>query len=637
VGYVPDSVRGGLYAAREIDIGVVMRNSISVLLSILACGCATAVMGAPDQYSNSSSIPRGELQIEIQSPSGDLILIDGETTIELEGVASTIGGVRYLDMMLVMDTSSSLRGTDPKEFRLSGAIGLIKNLSPKSDTKIGVVFFDDEAELAQPMTSDRDKVVRALTRASKAGRTNLAAGIRTALKELEKNGRPDSSRVIMLFTDGKSNRRQALAATQEALYQGVTIQTLLLGSSEKGASILDEVAQGSGGTFVQVTDPTLLPDAFLNLRTTGVDSVTLSVNGSHPILTRLTGGTFTGSVPLEAGDNHIVALATSLDERTQVSEITVTVRDASCAALEVTAMSQGRPVLSLNDRAVEIVVDASRSMWGRMDDEPKMVVAKNILMDVSDWVPEDLDLALRAYGSTSPSDDGNCHDSTLLVPFGDDNRWAIRDAIDGLRPLGQTPIAFALNEAANDFGTQQDDRVLVLVTDGIESCGGDPVQAARELREQGITVHLVGFGLGNAKDEDAASLQAVADASGGRYVTAGSAEELKDALAQTVGTSFRVFKGNTVVAVGSLGSDKPLYLPGGDYRVELDTSPLRVMQIDLTPGDQLTLTLEKRGDYVSHFESSDPVQYRSCEDAIAAMEYLEPSEKTQDQAQTSIF
>jgi len=131
-----------------------MRNSISVLLSILACGCATAVMGAPDQYSNSSSIPRGELQIEIQSPSGDLILIDGETTIELEGVASTIGGVRYLDMMLVMDTSSSLRGTDPKEFRLSGAIGLIKNLSPKSDTKIGVVFFDDEAELAQPMTSD---------------------------------------------------------------------------------------------------------------------------------------------------------------------------------------------------------------------------------------------------------------------------------------------------------------------------------------------------------------------------------------------------------------------------------------------------------------------------------------------------
>jgi Mg-chelatase subunit ChlD len=368
-----------------------------------------------------------------------------------------------------------------------------------------------------------------------------------------------------------------------------------------------------------------------------VESVTLSVNGSEPIFARLAGGTFTGNLPLEVGENRIVAWATSLDAQVRQSVVTVTVRDASCAALEVTAMKHGRPVLSLNDRAVEIVVDASRSMWGRMDDEPKMVIAKNILMDVADWVPDDLDLALRAYGSTSPSDDRNCYDSTLLVPFGEDNRWAIRDAIDGLRPLGQTPIAFAMNEAANDFGTEQGERVLVLVTDGIESCGGDPVQAARELREQGITVHLVGFGLGNAKDEDAASLQAVADASGGRYVTAGSAEELKDALAQTVGTSFRVFKGNTVVAVGSLGSSEPLFLPGGDYRLELDSSPPQDVPISLASGNQTTLTLEKQGDYVSHFESHDSIEYRSCQDAIAAMEYLEPGNETQDQAQTSIF
>ena len=171
-------------------------------------------------------------------------------------------------------------------------------------------------------------------------------------------------------------------------------------------------------------------------------------------------------------------------------------------------------------------------MWGRMGGEPKMVVAKDILQDVSYWFPEDLDLALRAYGSTSPSDSNDCADSALLVPFGDENREPIRRAIAGLRPLGQTPIAYALNQASRDFGMSQDDRAVVLVTDGIESCGGDPVQAARELREQGIIVHLIGFGLGNAADEDTLSLQAVANASGGRYVTAGSAEELKEALAQ---------------------------------------------------------------------------------------------------------
>jgi hypothetical protein len=295
----------------------------------------------------------------------------------------------------------------------------------------------------------------------------------------------------------------------------------------------------------------------------------------------------------------------------------------------VIAVNEGRPVLSLNDRSVEIVVDASRSMWGRMGGEPKMTVAKEILRDVSYWFSEDLDLALRAYGSTSPSDNNNCADSTLLVPFGAENREPIRRAIAGLRPLGQTPIAYALKEAARDFGTLQTDRAVVLVTDGIESCGGDPVAAARDLRAQGIKVHLIGFGLGNAADEDTASLRAVADASGGRYVTASSAEALKEALAQTVATTFNVFKGSTEVASGSLGSNKPLFLPEGDYRVELDSSPPQTVQINLAARDQLTLILEKQGGYVSHFERRSHLPHTSCEDAIASVERLEKIDERQ--------
>ena len=139
----------------------------------------------------------------------------------------------------------------------------------------------------------------------------------------------------MLFTDGKSNERKAYDAAMQSQSQGVTIQTLLLGSNKKGTSILDTIAWATGGSFVQVTDPTMLPEAFLNLRTTGVDSVTLVVNGSNPVMARLAGGTFAGSVPLEVGENRIIALATSLDGQTQESVVTVNVRDASCAALEV--------------------------------------------------------------------------------------------------------------------------------------------------------------------------------------------------------------------------------------------------------------------------------------------------------------
>jgi len=596
-----------------------MRHSTTVFVLAFALSVAMVHPATAQQTAGAST----GLQIEIQSPGADFVAENGERMVEVEGVASTIGGVRYIDMVFVMDTSTSLRGTDPNDFRSEGAIGLVKNLSPRSDIKIGVVTFDNDGEIALPMSSDREEIANALRNMPRSGSTNLAAGIITALKELRVHGRPGSSRIIMLFTDGQSNRKRAHMAAMKAHAEGVTIQTLLLGSDRTGSEILDEISWATGGSLVQVADPSKLPEAFLNLRTTGVDSVMLSVNGSAPTPAKLAGGTFMGSLPLDVGDNRIVALATSIDGRTQESSVTITVRDASCAALEVAAVKDGQPVMSLSDRAVEIVVDASRSMWGRIDDEPKMAVAKNILEDVSYWFPEDIDLALRAYGSRSPSESNDCADSALLVPFGDNNRYPIRTAVESLRPLGQTPIAFALNQAGADFSPDQDDRAVVLVTDGIESCGGDPVHAARMLREQGIVVHLIGFGMGSAADEDTQSLRAVAAASGGRYVTAGSAEELKDALAQTVATSYSVYKGNIEVANGSLGSGRSLYLPEGDYRFELHTATPYSVPLSLTSRGRVTLTLEKQGDGVLHRERRDPIEYRSCDDAVAAIERLE--------------
>ena len=269
------------------------------------------------------------------------------------------------------------------------------------------------------------------------------------------------------------------------------------------------------------------------------------------------------------------------------------------------------------------VVDASRSMWGQIHGEAKMSIAKNILEDVSYWYPQDLDLALRAYGSTSPSESNNCSDSALLVPFSDYNREPIRAAISGLRPTGQTPIAFALDQAARDFGSLASDRAVVLVTDGIESCGGDPARAARDLAAQGIMVHVIGFGLGNAADEDTWSLQAIANASGGRYVTAGSAEELKEALAATVATSFSVYKGDLEVANGSLGADQTMYLPEGDYRVELHSSPPQIVPVTLAPRDRVALTLEKVREKVYHVADVGQIEHRSCEAVVARIERLE--------------
>ena len=591
-----------------------MRNAVFVTLFMLMCGNAAAA------DKGLAAMDPGELKVEIHSPSADLASTGGEISVEVEGVASTIGGVRFIDMMLVLDTSASLRRTDPDEYRTIASVGLIESLSPKSDTQVGVVGFSGDSELTQPLTSDRRDVVRALLDLKRSGGTNLAAGIHTALEELKQNGRPDSSRVIMLFTDGMSNQKKAREAAALAQSQGVAVQTMLLGENLKGGFLLEEIAAATGGNFVWVLDPSKLPEAFLNLRTTGVDHVMLSVNGSEPVAAELVGGTFTGTLPLEVGENRIVALATSLDEQTQESAVTVNVSDASCAKLEVAALHDGQPTLSLNDRAVEIVVDASRSMWGQINGISKMAVAQEILDDASAWLPDDLNLALRAYGNASPAKHNNCTDSTLLVPFGIEDRGPIRRAVSNLRPMGQTPIAFALNQAAGDFATLDSERALILVTDGIESCGGDPVAAARELREQGIMIHVIGFGLGNTADGDAASLHAIARASGGQFLTANSAAELRRALEVTVGTRFRVMSEDSVVARSVLGSNEPLFLPSGDYRIELESVPPHEVLVSLTASDALMLTLEKADGRVSHSEARDRLQPTSCEDAMASVE-----------------
>lgn len=552
------------------------------------------------------------LQVEIHSPEAGYMVEDGSTEITVEGFASAIGGVKYLDIMFVMDTSSSLKRSDPQDFRAQGAVGLIRNLSPKSDIKIGVVSFDKKSDLAQPLTHDREAAINSLLLLPRAGSTNIAAGITAALTELEQNGRDGATQVIMLFTDGMSNKSKAYDAAVEATKRGITIQSLMLGTSSSGGKIMDTIAWATGGTYLPVDDPAKLPEAFLNLRTTGVDSVTLSVNGSEPFEAKLAGGTFIGTLPVATGENTITAFATSLDGDTKETEITVNVRDTSCAALEIMALDDGQPAISLDDRAVEVVVDASNSMWGQIDGRSKMEIAKTTLEEASYWLPADTNLALRAYGNTSSHEQVNCTDSSLLVPFGENNRDYIRRAISGLRPRGQTPIAFALNEAGRDFDDSYTNRSIVLVSDGIESCDGNPVLAARNLRENGIVVHLIGFGMGSAADEDAASLMAIANASGGRYVTAGTAAELKSALEETVATSFSVFEGDYEVAGGSLGSADVMLLPEGDYRVVLHSTPAVETMVRLSPRDGVSLMFEKRGGQISPFEQREELPYTAC-------------------------
>jgi hypothetical protein len=155
---------------------------------------------------------------------------------------------------------------------------------------------------------------------------------------------------------------------------------------------------------------------------------------------------------------------------------------------------------------------------------------------------------------------------------------------------------------------------VVLVTDGIESCGQDPAAAAAALREQGgVPVHVIGFGIGNEADEDLASLRSIAEASGGRFLTAHSASELRDALSIMVGTSYQVWRDATPVAEGALGDEEGIRLPAGDYRVRLASSPPQEVPIRLVGEEQLRLVWEREDEGVSHSELRGRAEYAACE------------------------
>ena len=165
--------------------------------------------------------------------------------------------------------------------------------------------------------------------------------------------------------------------------------------------------------------------------------------------------------------------------------VVVEVRPQGCAEIELRATRDGRETAALSERNVEIVLDASNSMWGRMQGRTKMEIAKETLHGLVSAMPPDLRIGLRAYGHRHGHAKKNCEDSELLVAPGPDNQQGIAAAIVGLQARGQTPLAYSLRQVREDFVGLTGVRAVVLVTDGIESCGGDPVVAARELQRDG--------------------------------------------------------------------------------------------------------------------------------------------------------
>ena len=197
------------------------------------------------------------------------------------------------------------------------------------------------------------------------------------------------------------------------------------------------------------------------------------------------------------------------------------------------ALAQGAP------RSVALVLDASGSMNAKLPDgQTRIDAAKKATADLVSRMDTTTRLALRAYGHQSPTSKKDCNDTAQLVGFAPvgSNRGEVVSQAQALQARGYTPITFALTAAAQDLGAEESgERVVVLVSDGQETCAGDPCVAARALAaaDAKLVIHTIGFGVGAAARTQ---LACIANVARGSYFDANNAADLSSTLGKAAVT-----------------------------------------------------------------------------------------------------
>ena len=180
--------------------------------------------------------------------------------------------------------------------------------------------------------------------------------------------------------------------------------------------------------------------------------------------------------------------------------------------------------------SVQLILDVSGSMWLNLESgDTKIDAAKTVLIDFIGGLPSDsLNMGLRLYGATvSGIDPQSCTDSQLIIPVDGLDKGGLINTVQSTDPKGGTPIVYALNEAIKDFDTVANDaqKLIILVTDGAESCGEDLDAAVQAVKANGIDLQVIGFGL--------AEKAANTFESTGAFANAMSALELATVLQET--------------------------------------------------------------------------------------------------------
>jgi hypothetical protein len=175
------------------------------------------------------------------------------------------------------------------------------------------------------------------------------------------------------------------------------------------------------------------------------------------------------------------------------------------------------------------ILDGSNSMWGQVDGVAKIDTAKTVLANLMSDLPQDTQVGLMAYGHRV---EGDCRDVQTVAAIGAESVASITSKLNAITPTGKTPIAYALQQSAGEFASlPQENNHVILISDGVETCNGDPCAAATTLSADGVDVraHVVGFDI---SAEERAQLECIAENGKGQYFEAKGTEGFKVAVAE---------------------------------------------------------------------------------------------------------
>lgn len=411
----------------------------------------------------------------------------------------------------------------------------------------------------------------------------------------------DGNRAIILITDAENNPS---ADTLAKLWSGMaTTAPRIFGvgiagsdAPAYGQDLIQDWAAVNSGSYTYVRDQGGMDIAFdraaTELRRPSIYTIEAETSALQPTPTPLPTATPAPTptpLPTATPQPSTTPIPTATPSPTPTPTASPT--PAADGSLQVLAAPPvpGEPPPAAANGQVAIVFDTSGSMLQELEGSTRAEIARAALIDlVTTTIPAGTTVSLRTFGDTPDS----C-ETLLVAPAAPLDPAALAETIATLPIINlvKTPIGASLEAVAGDLVPGDGPKIVVLVTDGEETCDGDAAAAIQALVDSGIDVrvNIVGFAI------DDAALQATftewASIGNGQYIDAGNAGELNAAVARAVLPTFDVLDASGgVIASGQVGGD-PVAVPPGTWQVVIRSEPEIVLDVVVESGQPTEVAL----------------------------------------------